>query len=353
MAADDSTRRTWRAARQACVSLESACARHDGAHRVDRIQARGGAPPGRADHAVGRGRRKGPHGQAARRGEWPVGRESRQEREAEARRDHLPQASRGWSRGTPARPCRRARRPRAPGRAGNGLPRAAAASRPRGRRPSRASSPRGGGLQASRPGRARRTAGAWRGRWVSAGSARIARSSSPASVRSTSGAVWYSCRSSESFGKRLRDLRRDARQEVGPERRDQPDFEGPRERVLARAREAADVVRIPEHAPRPRDHRLARGRQRGAPRLALDEGDAEVFLELAQLGRQGRLGDMAALGRTAEMPRFGERDEVFEVPQVHSRSLSKPSLHSIVQMERGCACCTGSKLRQLQRAGIP
>jgi hypothetical protein len=43
-------------------------------------------------------------------------------------------------------------------------------------------------------------------------------------------------------------------------------------------------------------------------------------LQLANLPAQGRLGDMASLGRAAKVTEFGNGQHVFQIPQVHGQS---------------------------------
>jgi hypothetical protein len=44
----------------------------------------------------------------------------------------------------------------------------------------------------------------------------------------------------------------------------------------------------------------------------------QLVLELADLHRQRRLGNEQLFGRAAQAARFGHRDEVAKVPQLHS-----------------------------------
>ncbi len=46
---------------------------------------------------------------------------------------------------------------------------------------------------------------------------------------------------------------------------------------------------------------------------ALDQGHAEQRFQLAQSGRQGRLGDEAGVGRLAEMAVLPKRDEILKL----------------------------------------
>ena len=79
----------------------------------------------------------------------------------------------------------------------------------------------------------------------------------------------------------------------------------------------ADVLGLAEDDPGPLDHPLARVGEHDLARVALDELDAELALELLDLGRQRRLADEAGLGGPAEVAVLGDGDEVPEIAQVH------------------------------------
>ena len=72
---------------------------------------------------------------------------------------------------------------------------------------------------------------------------------------------------------------------------------------------------------RPGQHPLAFRRQPLEAVAALDHQDAQIFLEMAQAGGEGRLRHAAGLGRAREMPLAGEGHEVAELADVHGRSL--------------------------------
>ena len=78
-----------------------------------------------------------------------------------------------------------------------------------------------------------------------------------------------------------------------------------------------------EHDPRPLDDPLARVGQQHLPRVAFDQLDAELLLQLLDLGRQRRLAHEAGLGGLAEVAVLGHRDEILQVAQVHGRSESQ------------------------------
>ena len=86
---------------------------------------------------------------------------------------------------------------------------------------------------------------------------------------------------------------------------------------LARRAMSTDVVGLAEQDPGPLDDLLAGVGQHDVAGVALDELDAELALELLDLGRQRGLADEAGLGGAAEVAVVGHGDEVVEVAQVH------------------------------------
>ncbi len=58
-------------------------------------------------------------------------------------------------------------------------------------------------------------------------------------------------------------------------------------------------------------------RQRERRGLRSTSGTPRDSSSFLQLGGEGGLGDVAARRRAAEMARFGEGDQVFEVPERH------------------------------------
>ncbi len=117
--------------------------------------------------------------------------------------------------------------------------------------------------------------------------------------------------------------RRHPRQQVRPDRRDQRNPQLARQGIALGLRQLDDRVRFLQHAAGSLDHLLAGRGQRYPPGLALDQRHAEVALELADLGGQGRLADETPLRRAAEMPLIGEGNEVAEVAQVHGGRISE------------------------------
>ncbi len=69
----------------------------------------------------------------------------------------------------------------------------------------------------------------------------------------------------------------------------------------------------------PFENALALRRQADIALAALDDGNAELLLELADAARQRRLGDAAGLGGAGEMLLAGQRREILQLPNVHGR----------------------------------
>ena len=76
-------------------------------------------------------------------------------------------------------------------------------------------------------------------------------------------------------------------------------------------------VAVGEDPLRPGQHPLALGRQALEAVAALDDQDAEILLQMAQSGRQGRLRHAAGLRCPREVSLAGEADEVAELADVH------------------------------------
>ena len=68
-----------------------------------------------------------------------------------------------------------------------------------------------------------------------------------------------------------------------------------------------------------RQRRRSRGRQGGRAARPVDQGRAEIVLELPDLGADPRLADMHALRRAGEVRFLGHRDEVLQLPHFHIR----------------------------------
>ncbi len=61
----------------------------------------------------------------------------------------------------------------------------------------------------------------------------------------------------------------------------------------------------------------ARSLTRAPPSLALEQPKAELNLELEDLAAERRLAHVAGGGGPAEMAMLGDRDQIFQVPQIH------------------------------------
>ncbi len=117
--------------------------------------------------------------------------------------------------------------------------------------------------------------------------------------------------------KPLANARHDMRQEIRPERRKDAEPHGAGFRILRAPRDLPDLLDLVEHFARALRDLAADFGQQHLARRALDQRDAELVLELANLRRQRRLADEARLGRAAEMLVFGQRNQISEVTEIH------------------------------------
>ena len=81
------------------------------------------------------------------------------------------------------------------------------------------------------------------------------------------------------------------------------------------AGELGELLGFAQHAHRLVGDLLAERGKAHHPTRALDQGHAEQGLELAQARRQRRLGDVAGVGRFAEMAVLAQRDEILKLLQ--------------------------------------
>ena len=107
----------------------------------------------------------------------------------------------------------------------------------------------------------------------------------------------------------------DFRQHIGRKRRYHAEPQPPGEQAPAVARELGQVARGREHALGPPRHLRAGLGQDHLARPPLDQVDAEVLLQLADLHRERRLGDGAGLGGLAEMPMLGQCRQISQLFQ--------------------------------------
>ena len=80
-------------------------------------------------------------------------------------------------------------------------------------------------------------------------------------------------------------------------------------------------VHLGEDPARAGDQRLTGLGDRHPPRGALDQGEAELLLEPADLLRERGLGDVLASRRAGEVLFVGERDEIAQLAKLHKQSL--------------------------------
>ncbi|MCY1534199.1 hypothetical protein D9M68_695610 [compost metagenome] len=73
------------------------------------------------------------------------------------------------------------------------------------------------------------------------------------------------------------------------------------------------------HAARPGEDTFAFGAEALEALPAVNQFQAQLFLQVAQAHRQGRLGDMATRGGLTEMAGFLQRDEELQLLDVHCR----------------------------------
>ena len=114
-------------------------------------------------------------------------------------------------------------------------------------------------------------------------------------------------------------LRHHVRQQVRAEGREHAQPQAAGFRIAAAPRGFLHLVDVGHDPPRALYHVLAGGGQHHLARRAFDQHDAELVLELADLGGERRLADEAGLRLLAEVAQVGQRDEVFLVTQVHIR----------------------------------
>jgi len=119
------------------------------------------------------------------------------------------------------------------------------------------------------------------------------------------------------LGETFAQARHHVRQQVGRERGENAQAHGARFGIARAPRDAADLLDLVQHLARAlRDFHADLGQQH-APRRALDQGDAQLVLDLLDLRGQGRLADEAGLGRASEMLVFGESHEIAKIAKVH------------------------------------
>ena len=106
-------------------------------------------------------------------------------------------------------------------------------------------------------------------------------------------------------------------QQIRRDRVDDAELQRACQLVAARLGNLPDLLRLLEHPLRLLDDAPADGRHRDLALAAFEEHRAELVLELLDGHRQRRLADEAALGRPAEAPLVGDRDDVAKLVQRH------------------------------------
>lgn len=109
------------------------------------------------------------------------------------------------------------------------------------------------------------------------------------------------------------------RDEIGAQGRNHPEAQRAVERIAVLAGEVADLLDHGEGGARALDDLLADRRRDQVVLVALEQGDPEIVLELAQLRAQCRLADVAGLCRAHRVAGVGECDEVAQLLQRHGR----------------------------------
>src|SRR5262245_3389792 len=114
-------------------------------------------------------------------------------------------------------------------------------------------------------------------------------------------------------GQNASNSRSDARQEVGADGRNECHLQSARQGDFVLACDTDDSIAFLQHPACSRHDLLAHFRERDSLRLALDQGDAQVVLELTQLRAERRLTDETAFRGATEMPFIRERHQIAQV----------------------------------------
>ncbi len=109
------------------------------------------------------------------------------------------------------------------------------------------------------------------------------------------------------------------RQQIRAEGREQAQAHRARFRVLAAAGDLAHLLDVGDHFARALGDVAPDRGQHDPARRALDQGYAQLVLELFDLGRKRGLAHEAGRGRAAEVLVIGQGDQIFEVTKVHRR----------------------------------
>ena len=117
------------------------------------------------------------------------------------------------------------------------------------------------------------------------------------------------------LGKDVVELRQDARQQIGADRRNDADAKRSTQHLGVPAREIGQILDGPDDGAGPAGDLAAGGCQKRAAARPLDQWRAESDLQLLDLHAEGRLGDVAAGRRLPEVLGFSQGDEVPELAQ--------------------------------------
>ena len=111
-------------------------------------------------------------------------------------------------------------------------------------------------------------------------------------------------------------LGRRALHEIGSDGRGQSDADEAGEFLGAQRRQGADLVGVAQHALGDLDDAGACRRDHDARRRALDQLHAKALFQRLELLAERGLCGVGAFRRAAEVTRFGERDQIFQLPKV-------------------------------------
>ena len=129
-------------------------------------------------------------------------------------------------------------------------------------------------------------------------------------------------------GKRDVELGQRRREKRDRQRRCRTDRKAPAAQVGELADLPGGTVDVGENAARPRQERLARGRERDVPGHPMEEGSTELFFEHADRARHRRLCHAEPARGLGEVPLLRDGDEVAQLMELdpHSVPLSTRAL---------------------------
>ena len=136
------------------------------------------------------------------------------------------------------------------------------------------------------------------------------------------------------------------RQEVGTEGREHAQPERAGIRILAAAGDLRHLVQIRQHLPCTLDDVAPHRGQHDLARRTFEQRHAQLLLQLADLGGEGRLADEAGGGGAAEVAVLGQGYQVFEVAKIHGRAPVPP-----LPARRGMAAAADRQAAAVSAAG--